>query len=103
MSSIFMILSLVFISPNTTADYKVFVTKHKYEADLVVFKTEDKYAAKNSESIWYETDTKYSADFSVRYVPTRYQADLIIYFTKNKYEAGWKKPHQLRESLHDIN
>lgn len=102
MVSILLVLSLVFESPNTTADYKVFVTKNKNQADLIIFKTEDKYAAKNTESIWYEVDSKYSADFSIRYVETRYQADLIIYFTKNKYEAGWKKPHVLRESLHDV-
>lgn len=101
MGIILMFLSVVFITPNQNCDYKVFVTKDKYQADLWVWKTENKYQSKNVEQVWFETDDRYEADFSVRFVDSRYKADLIIYYTKTKNEAGWKKPHLLRESLNN--
>jgi hypothetical protein len=99
MVSILMILSTVFISPNQVSDYKVFVTKNRYEADIWIWKSENRYESKNKEEFWTEVDSKYQADFTIRFVKTKYQADLIIYFTESKYQAGWKKNHRLKNSM----
>ena len=99
MVSILMILSTVFITPNQTSDYRVFVTKNRYEADLWVWKTESRYESKNKEEFWTEVDSKYKSNFTIRYVRTKYQSDLIVYFTESRYQAGWKKPHRLKNIL----
>ena len=101
MTYILMVLSLVFVTPNNNPDYRVFVTKDRYQADLWVWKTESKHQAKDVEHIWFETKNKNEADFSVKFVDSKSKADLIIYYTKNKYEAGWKKKHRLKEILND--
>lgn len=101
MNTILMILSLVFVTPNQNAHYKVFITKDRYQADLWVWKTDDKYQAKNSEQIWFQTDDKYAANFSVKFVDSKSKANLIIYYTKTKNEAGWKKPHIYRGALNN--
>jgi len=89
----------VFITPNQTSDYRVFVTKNRYEADLWVWKTESRYESKNKEEFWTEVDSKYKSNFTIRYVRTKYQSDLIVYFTESRYQAGWKKPHRLKNIL----
>jgi hypothetical protein len=99
MVSILMILSTVFISPNQTCDYRVFVTKNRYEADLWVWKTESRFESKEKEELWTETTSKYQSNFTVRFVKTKYQSDLIVYFTESKYQAGWKKNHKLKNIL----
>ena len=94
-----MILSLVFISPSTTANYKVFVTNKRSEADLVVFKTNSKYVGSHSESIWFQTNSRASSDFTLRWVTSKHHSDLVIFFTTRRSEAGWKKPHRLQNCL----
>jgi hypothetical protein len=100
MVSILMVLSLVFISPNQVSDYKVFITKNRYEADLWVWKSENRYESKEREEFWTEVNSKYQADFTIRFVRSKYQADLIIYYTDSKYQAGWKnKNHRLKNIM----
>ena len=99
MGTFLTILSLVFILPSGTPDYRVFITKNRYEADLWVWKTERRYEAKNIEEFWCETNSKYQSNFTVRIVKTKYQSDLIVYFTDSKYQAGWKKNHKLKNIL----
>lgn len=99
MMSILMILSTVFISANQTCDYRVFVTKNRYEADLWVWKTDNRYESKDKEELWTETVSKPTSNFTVRYVKSKYQSDLIVYFTDSKYQAGWKKNHSLKNIL----
>jgi|688.fasta_scaffold00957_17 hypothetical protein len=99
MGSILVILSLVFISPTKNGDYKVFVTKNKYEADLWVWETESRYEAKKQEQIWFRTTDRYNSNFSVSLVQSKYSSDLVIYYTDSKYQAGWKKEHRLKNIL----
>ena len=99
MNTLLTLLSLIFITPYQNSDYKIFVTNDKYQADLWVYRTDNKYQAKNVEQIWFQTYDKYASDFSARFVDSKYKADLIIYYTKTKNEAGWKKQHRLRGSL----
>ena len=102
MASILMALSLFFVTPNQTCDYKIFVTKNRYVADLWVWKSKNRYESKNREEFWTEVRLKHQADFTVRYVKTKYNADLVIYFTDSKYQSGWKKNHRLKNILHKV-
>ncbi len=101
MMNIMLVFSLFFVTTTQNHDYKVFVTKDRYQADLWVWKTEGRYQATNVEQNWFETSSRYDADFTVKFVDSRYKADLIIFYTKNKNEAGWKKKHKLRGSMID--
>lgn len=56
---------------------QVYLTDDKYEADLIVEITNDKYKARKSDKYWYFTDNKY-------------EAQMIIYITDNKYNADIK-------------
>jgi len=99
MVHILMFLSLVVISPNKTSDYKIFVSKNRYEADLWVWKTENRYQAANREDIWYITNNRYNSNFSITFVNSKYNSNLVIYYTDNRYLAGWKKQHPLKNIL----
>lgn len=94
--------SLVFLIPYASylpSAYKVYVTKDKYSADLVVYMTHDKYQAKNSEYIWYMENNKYASNFSMQFTSGKYNSDLIVFFTNSKAEAGWRHSHPLRGKL----
>jgi len=99
MSTILVILSVFFVSTSGTSDYKVFVTKNKYDADLWVWSGKYKYESFGKEEVWYKTKNKNESSFSVRYVNRRYNADLVIFYVKNRYEAGWRKNHPLKNNL----
>lgn len=99
MVSILMGLSLVFTSPSTTSDYKVFVTNRRSEADLVVFKTKSKHLGKVTEWVWHETNSRYESDFTYTFVKSKYTSDLVVFFTTRRSESGWKKPHRLQNNL----
>lgn len=96
MLSILTVLSIVFTSPNRFADYKVFVTQNKYEADIWVYKTDNRYQAQQNECFWYEHDIRSTSQFSVTLVKVKSQADLIVWYTDNKYQAQWRnRKHKL--------
>lgn len=99
MSPILMVLSVFFVSTSSVSDYKVFVTKNKYEADLWVWNGKHKYESLGKEEVWFRTKNKNESSFSVRFVKTRYNSDLVIFYTKNRYEAGWRKNHPLKNNL----
>lgn len=94
-----MVFSVFFVSTSTTADYKVFVTNNRYEADLWVWEGRSRYECSGKEEYWIQSNSRYQSDFSLRYVRSKYQADLIVFFVKNKSQAGWKKNHQLKGRL----
>jgi len=99
MSLFLSFLSVFYITTSTTADYKVFVTKNRSEADLWVWETNSKYQSMGNEEIWFKSNSRSQSSFTVRYVKTKYQADLIIYYTNSRYQAGWKKNHKLKNNL----
>jgi len=66
----------------------VYITDSKSQADLIVYITRSKSAAKNREEIWYYTDSKSQADLVVYFTRSKSQADLIIFFTDAKSQAG---------------
>ena len=75
-----------------SADVKVCVVEHEYQADLVVYKAKHQYEAKKTENrgIWYFTDYRTAADKTIRFVDDQFNADLKVYFTTEKYSAKWK-------------
>ena len=99
MGSILVILSVFFVSTSTTSDYKVFVTKNKYEADLWVWTGKSRYECLGKEEFWFQSNSRSQSTFSVRWVKTKYQADLVIFFVKNRHEAKWVKNHPLKNNL----
>ena len=70
------------------ADLKVFVTDIRFDADLVVFETDDEWAATEPE-IWYYTGKMSLADWVVCFTDSRWEADLVIYETNIQPDAGW--------------
>jgi hypothetical protein len=99
MSLFLSFLSVFFVTTSTTADYKVFVTKNRSEADLWVWQSKSKYESAGNEEIWFKTNSRYESSFTVRYVTSKYQADIVIYYVDSKYQAGWKKNHRLKNNL----
>lgn len=75
------------------ADVKVFVVYAEYRADLIVYRTDCAYNAKEDENkgIWFFTEKPYQADKKVYFVDHEYQADIRVYFTDRPYRAGWRK------------
>lgn len=102
MSQIMVILSVFFVTTSGTHDYKVFVTKNKYEADLWVWRSKVKYEGFGKEEFWFQTNSKYQSSFTVKYIKLKYKADLIVYFVDNKYQAGWRKNHPLKNNLFQL-
>lgn len=99
-SSILTYLSIVFVTPSVTADYRVYETKIKSEAHLFVWESKTKTESLNEESRWFFASTKTNSNFTIRWVKSKWQSDIIIYKTSSKFEAGWKKYHPLKNKLH---
>ena len=70
------------------AELKVYVTDIRMDADLIVFETDDMWAA-TEPGIWYYTDVMSQADRVVCFTHSRWDADLIVYRTDVQPDAGW--------------
>lgn len=57
---------------------RVYMTDDKYEADLIVKITSDKYKARISNEYWYFTDDKYEAQMIIYITDDKYGADIIV-------------------------
>lgn len=73
------------------ANVKVFVTPYKYEADLVVYKTQFVQNSYGNKGIWYYTKNPAAANKKIYFIKHREEADLVVCFTTNSKEAGWQK------------
>ncbi len=82
----------VYCTSAGSADVKVYVVEHEYQADLVVYKAEHSYEVNSNENngIWFFTEYSYQADKTVGFVDQKYKADITVYFTSHKYSAKWK-------------
>lgn len=103
MGLILTVLTVFSITTSSMADYKVYVTNNKYEADLLVWEANCKHEAFGVEEYWFRTKQKSQATCSIKFVKSKYQSNLVIYFVKNKSEARWNKRHQLRDKLFLLN
>jgi len=99
MSLFLSFLTIFYVTTSTTADYRIFVTKNRSEADLWIWKSNSRYESFGKEELWFETNSRYQSSITVRYVKSKYQADLIVYYVDSKYQAGWKKNHKLKNNL----
>ena len=71
-------------------NYKVYVTHHKYEADIVVYITKkDMYSSKLG--YWYFSKYNCNDCIKIFYVKYKSDANLIVYFTNKEYESGARK------------
>ena len=70
------------------AELKVYVTDIRMDADLIVFETDDVWAA-TEPGIWCYTDIMGEADCVVCFTESPWDADLTIYRTVIFPEAGW--------------
>lgn len=77
---------------------KVFVVDQPYKADLLVYKVEHNWQAKDNRGLWNIVEHPWQADYTVIFVEYSWQADLNIYYCKNQYQAGWKNK-QLKSKL----
>ncbi|EQA34746.1 hypothetical protein LEP1GSC047_1222 [Leptospira inadai serovar Lyme str. 10] len=80
-------------------DLKVYFTKSKSDADIVVYVTKHRYDAKGKDEIWYYTKHSSDANAKVSVTSSKSSADLIAYITKYKTDAGWKKSNRYRGRL----
>jgi hypothetical protein len=70
------------------ADLKVYVTRLRFEADLIVFESPDARAAE-APAVWTYVDVEAQADRVVYFTERRWEADLVICKTDVLSYAGW--------------
>jgi hypothetical protein len=71
------------------SDVKVFVTDNKINADLLIYKVDHKYEAKENKGSWYFCEYKYQAEKNIFFTEYSYQSDLRVFVVDYKYLAGW--------------
>lgn len=69
---------------------KVFVVDQPYKADLLVYKVEYNWQAKDNKGLWNIVEHPWQADHTIIFVEHSWQADLNIYYCRNQYQAGWR-------------
>lgn len=90
----------VYVSKINSGNIKVYVTKFRSSADLVVYKTSVESQAEGHDEIWYLSDFQ-SNSTPIRYVDNAINADIKVFFTDFVSEAGWeKKFHPLIGKFH---
>jgi len=90
--------SLIFYSYIANAQ-KIFVTDNKYDAQLIVFISDDKFSAKDNSGLWYFTNDKYGADLRIFYINDKYDADIIVYYflVQEKWQGNNCFSHRTRK------
>ena len=71
------------------ADYLIYQTNNKDEADIIAFEVESELGCLKPGMI-YLAPASYSKGKKVTFVCDKNDADLIVYWTKNKNEVKWK-------------
>ncbi len=71
------------------AQYDVYVTTNRHEADIFVYKCTSFIESRRQEGMWYFCDSRIDAEKTIYFTSSRMGADFIIYFTDDKREAGW--------------
>ena len=69
------------------ANYRVYLEDSELNADLVVFKEDNKLMA-NKEGLWYETSNIGFAQYAIYYEEEEAHADFSVYFTEVPAFAG---------------
>lgn len=70
------------------ADLKVFVTSIRFEADVIICETPNRWAAGKS-CVWYYTDIQSEAEKIVYFTENQWDADLVVFKTDVLSDAGW--------------
>ena len=71
------------------ADYLIYQTNNKDEADIIAFEVESEVGCVKPGMI-YLAPVYYSRGKKITFVCDKNEADLIVYWTKNKNEVKWK-------------
>jgi hypothetical protein len=79
------------------AQYKIHISENKLDADLWVYVVNNRGTAGRN-GLWYITNNKLEANIK-GYFCSRGMAELIVYFVNVRGEAGWQKPHRLKNIL----
>ena len=68
----------------------MFISTDKYEVNLWVYITDNKYEVKEelNSGIWYFTTDKFNCDYQVYFTKNKYEADIKIFYTDSKFSAG---------------
>ena len=77
------------IKNSIQADYLIYQTRNKDEADIIAFEVESEVGCVKPGMI-YLAPPYYSRGKKVTFVCDKKDADLIVYWTKNKNEVNWK-------------
>lgn len=70
------------------ADFKVYVSGIRSEADLIVFETTNIWDA-TSPHVWCYTNNRSEADKLVSFTDGQWNADIIIFLTDIQSDGGW--------------
>jgi hypothetical protein len=101
--SSFLILSaalkaqIVYQAPvRSDGEVRVYVTKYRSEADLIVFKSQNigEARASGNAGVWYFTDTRSLAEKRVYITDIRADSDITIAYTDIRGDAGWRNPQK---------
>ena len=90
----------IYITPHKfEADVRVFVTKYKSDADVIVYKAVYEFDAKGNEGRWYFVDYEFESYKLVFFTKYRSLADVKVYYTPYKSHARWVNQKK-RELFH---
>ncbi len=80
------------------ADVVIYITLHKYEADLYATVTDLGYYARNHDH--YFKFVKYQTQNVVKvyFTKYKYEANVIVYYST--FDLGWRKSNQFQGRLH---
>jgi hypothetical protein len=73
-------------SEYSKSDLKVFITKYRSDADIIVFLSENQSRSAKSLS-WYITENISKCDKKIKYVNNRSESDLAVFITDKESEA----------------
>jgi hypothetical protein len=78
---------------------KVFVTDRQADAHLIVYVTKNRAQAHKKDHVWHFTTNMMAATVKINYIEHEEPGCLIVSLTDNVLEAGWRKPHRLKNEL----
>ena len=80
-----------YVDKEFNADFNVYFTKYKHEADVIVIRTNHKHEAKTIPGYWFWRDDdgeEYDNDrVNIFQVKHKYQSDYVVYIGKYSHEV----------------
>lgn len=90
------------VKHKSDADVVVYVTNNRYDnnLNLLVYVTRDKNEAKNCDEVWYRVNYSSEANIKIYFTKNKSEADIIVSYVSHKYEAGWRRANKFLMRLY---